>query len=175
MLIEIVKGTTTVPLFITDTKMINRDVIEHIVKDFIKDTDYFIVDINVGINNQIKVYIDSYQTVSLDYCVQLTKEIETKLNRDIEDYDLEVSSAGITSPFKVDKQYHKNLGNEVEIFTTESKKIIGKLLNHQEDKITVEIETKEKLEGAKRKTLVKKEVLIQKKDIKTIKQHLRFK
>ncbi|PIF02748.1 MAG: ribosome assembly cofactor RimP [Paludibacter sp.] len=155
--------------------MISRDIIRQVVEDFIVNTDYFLVDIEIGVSNQIKVYIDSYHNVSLDFCVQLTKEIEKKLDRDIEDYHLEVSSAGITSPFKVDEQYNKNLENEVEIFTIESKKIVGKLLNHEEGKITVEIETKEKPEGAKRKIIVKKELVIPKKNIKVIKQHFRFK
>ncbi len=155
--------------------MINKDTIKHIVEDFIFKTDYFIVEINISVSNQIKVYIDSFKSVSLDFCVQLTKNIESKLNREIEDYELEVSSAGITSPFKVEEQYKKNIGNEVELFTVESKKIVGKLLKYEEESITIEIETKEKPEGAKRKILVQKELIIPRNNIRTIKQHLRFK
>ncbi len=155
--------------------MINRDIVTHIVEDFIKDSKYFLVEVNIGGANQIKVFIDSFQSVSLDFCVKLTKEIESKLDRDVEDYELEVSSAGITSPFKVSQQYEKNIGNDVELFTVESKKIVGKLLNYNKETIEVEIETKEKPEGAKRKILVKKQLVIPHENIRTIKQHLAFK
>ncbi len=155
--------------------MINKDIVNNIVEGFIANTNYFLVETTIGTTNQIKVLIDSFENVSLDFCVQLTKEIESKLDRDVEDYELEVSSAGITSFFKVEKQYQKNIGNNVELFTTESKKIVGKLLDYNKENIEIEIETKEKPEGAKRKILVKKQFTIPIENIKTIKQHLAFK
>ncbi len=155
--------------------MIEKKTVNTIIEDFIQDTDYFLVETTIGKNNEIKVYIDSMQNVSLDFCIQLTKEIEGKLDREVEDYELEVSSAGITSPFKVAKQYEKNVGNEVEIFTKENQKIVGILSSYNKENIEVEFEVKEKLEGEKRKKLVKKVQKIDIENIKTIKQNIRFK
>ncbi len=155
--------------------MIEKKAVNTIIEDFIQDTDYFLVETTIGKNNEIKVYIDSMQNVSLDFCIQITKEIESKLDREVEDYELEVSSAGITSPFKVEKQYEKNIGNEVEVFTKENKKIVGILASYNKENIEVEFEVKEKLEGEKRKKLVKKVEKIEVDNIKTIKQNIRFK
>lgn len=156
--------------------MIKKEEVTQIVEDFLqKDPLYFLVDVKVTQDNRIGVEIDSFQGISIDYCIELNKFIESKLDRDVEDYELEVSSAGLTSPFKVRKQYEKNIGNEVEIFTYDNKKLSGVLNALDEEKIFLEIEKQEKPEGAKRKITVKEEITIPFTNIKTTKYIIRFK
>ncbi len=148
-----------------------RDVIEH----YINDKNYYIVDLSISSSNNIVVEIDHFDGVSLDFCVELTREIESKFDREVEDYELEVSSAGLTSPFKTIKQYEKNIGNEVEVITKDGKKIEGILTQFDDDKITIEKEVMIKPEGAKRKVKMKESENIFFENIKTTKYIIRFK
>ena len=95
--------------------MIDRNVILKLVEEKLASTEMFLVDVEVKTGNVIVVEIDSNEAVSIDDCVALSRWLEEHLDRDKEDFELEVGSAGITSPFKVLRQYVKNIGNEVEI------------------------------------------------------------
>ena len=78
-------------------------------------------------DNRIVVEIDSYSSVSIDDCVRLNGIIESHFDRDVEDYELEVGSAGLTSPLRVKAQYDKNVGNPVEVLTNDGRKLKGTL------------------------------------------------
>ena len=97
--------------------MIDPKIVEEIVKEGIRETDLFVVDITVAPDNRIVVEIDNDEGVDIDRCTTLHHFIESRLDRDVEDYELEVGSAGITSPFKVVRQYQKNIGNEAVSYT----------------------------------------------------------
>ncbi len=155
--------------------MISKELVSQIVSDFLKNTDYYLVDIIITSDNRISVEIDRNEGVSIDFCVELNRYIESKLDRDTEDYELEVSSAGLTSPFKVKRQYEKNLGNEVEVLTKDGRKITGVLMNVSDESFTIEIEKQVKPEGTKRKVLVKEDIVFLYSDIKTTKYFFRFK
>jgi len=155
--------------------MISKDSIYQAVEQFIVDTDYFLVDIKVTPDNRVMVEIDSFEGVKIDFCAELNRHIESQIDREIEDYDLEVGSAGLTEPFKVQKQYEKNLGNEVETLTKEGKKFNGILTEVDSTGFVLEIEKSEKPEGAKRKILVTENLPFQYDDIKTTKYIIRFK
>ena len=155
--------------------MISKDSIYQAVEQFIVDTDYFLVDIKVTPDNRVMVEIDSFEGVKIDFCAELNRHIESQIDREKEDYDLEVGSAGLTEPFKVQKQYEKNLGNEVETLTKEGKKFNGILTEVDSTGFVLEIEKSEKPEGAKRKILVTENLPFQYDDIKTTKYIIRFK
>lgn len=155
--------------------MILKDSVVQIVKSYLAKTDYYLVDVKVSIDNRISVEIDRFEGVSIDFCSELSKAIEKKLDRNVEDYELEVSSAGLTAPFKVLKQYEKNIGNEVEVVTRDGKKLVGVLVDFSEENITLEQEKQVKPEGAKRKITVKEENTIPFENIKTTKYIIRFK
>ncbi len=155
--------------------MIQAETIKEIVDNFIVEQGYFLVDLSISSSNNIKVEIDHFDGVSLDFCTELVREIESKLDRDEEDYELEVSSAGLTSAFKTIKQYEKNIGNEVEVITKDGKKFEGVLLSLDENKITLQQEFMKKLEGEKRKKLITENIDIEFKNIKTTKYIIRFK
>ena len=95
--------------------MISKDTVKQIVESYITAKGYYLVDINVTKDNHISVEIDHFEGVSIDFCVELTREIESGIDRETEDYELQVSSAGLTEPFKVLKQYQKIIMNNVRI------------------------------------------------------------
>ena len=155
--------------------MISKDAVKQIVESYITAKGYYLVDINVTKDNHISVEIDHFEGVSIDFCVELTREIESGIDRETEDYELQVSSAGLTEPFKVLKQYQKNIGNEVEVLTKEGKKITGVLTAADAEKITLQIEKQIKPEGAKRKVTLSEDLEIPYENIKTTKYIIRFK
>ena len=93
--------------------MIQKDIITNLVISKLTDTRYFLVDVTVSADNVIKVEIDAEEGVDIDFCVELNRFIEANFDREVEDYELEVGSAGLTSPFKVRRQYEKNLNKEL--------------------------------------------------------------
>lgn len=156
--------------------MIQKEFVQEIVESYINGTSYYLVDIKISTDNRIAVEIDHFDGVCIDYCIDLTREIESKLDRDIEDYELTVSSAGLTEPFKILKQYEKNLDKEIEVVTKDGQKLLGilKAVNPNFG-INLEIEKQIKPEGAKRKVWVSETIEILFDNIKTSKYHIRFK
>lgn len=155
--------------------MISKEAVFQIVENFITDKNYYLVDVNVTPDNRISVEIDSFDGVTIEFCMEVNRHIESELDREIEDYELEVSSAGLTEPFKVLKQYEKNIGNEVEVLTKAGKKITGVLVDVQEANFVLEIEKTEKPEGSKRKVTVMENLTFAYEEIKTTKYIIRFK
>ena len=103
---------------------------------------------------KIVVEIDHKDGVWIEDCCDLSRFIESKLDRDVEDFELEVGSAGIGQPFKVVQQYINNIGNEVEVMTAEGKKLKGVMTDAGENGFTLKYQEKQKLEGKKRPQLV---------------------
>ena len=111
----------------------------------------------------------------IDDCVELSRFIESKLDREEEDYELEVGSAGIGQPFKVLKQYLIHIGKEVEVLTRDGKKLEGVLKDANEENITLTVLKKVKPEGAKRPKLVEEDITYTYNDIKYTKYLISFK
>ncbi|HKL96208.1 MAG TPA: ribosome assembly cofactor RimP [Paludibacteraceae bacterium] len=155
--------------------MINKETVKQLVNEKIADTDYFLVDVVVSPSNAITVEIDTQDGVNVGFCAELSRHIESQLDREVEDYELEVGSAGLTSPFKVVEQYLKNIGNEVEVLTKDGKKISGVLTEVASETFTLEIEKMVKKEGAKRKVLENETLLINFDSVKYTKYIIKFK
>jgi len=155
--------------------MISKDTLYQVVEQFLSETDYFLVDIKVTPDNRVLVEIDSFEGVTIEFCAELNRHIESQIDREIEDYELEVGSAGLTEPFKVLKQYEKNIGNEVETLTKAGMKYTGILTEVHPTEFVLEIEKSVKPEGAKRKIIVSENLTFQYEDIKTTKYIIRFK
>lgn len=155
--------------------MIDRNVILKLVEEKLASTEMFLVDVEVKTGNVIVVEIDSNEAVSIDDCVALSRWLEEHLDRDKEDFELEVGSAGITSPFKVLRQYVKNIGNEVEILLNAGVKLTGVLKEADENGIVVTVEKQVKPEGAKRKITVQEDQSYTYDEIKYTKYLIRFK
>ena len=155
--------------------MIDRNVVSGIVNEWLEDKDYFLVDVSVSPDDKIVVEIDHAEGVWIDDCVELSRFIESKLDREEEDYELEVGSAGIGQPFKVLKQYLIHIGKEVEVLTRDGKKLEGVLKDANEENITLTVLKKVKPEGAKRPKLVEEDITYTYNDIKYTKYLISFK
>lgn len=155
--------------------MIDKSLIKDITEEYLLNTDLFLVDVVVRPGNLIVLEIDSENGIGLDDCIALNRHIETKVDREIEDYELEVGSAGVTSPFKIPKQYTKNIGNEVEVLTKQGQKLAGVLKSNNENSFTITITKMEKPEGAKKKIAVEEDKTFNYDDVKYTKYLIRFK
>ena len=115
----------------------------------------FIVDITVSKDNDIVLTIESETgKIELDDCVSLSRYFETLFDREVEDYSLTVSSAGLDQPFKVMKQYVKALGTKVEVSLKGGRKMVATLVEADETGITLKYSVKEAVEGKKKKEIV---------------------
>lgn len=155
--------------------MIEKNTIRQLAEEKLAASDYFVVDVEIKPGNVIVVEIDSDKAVSIDDCAELSRYIEEHLDRDAEDFELEVGSAGITSPFKVLRQYRKNIGNEVEMLLKAGKKLTGILKDANEENVTLTVEKQVKPEGAKRKITVEEDLTYSYDEIKYTKYLIRFK
>lgn len=162
------------PLYLDN--MIDKDLLTRTVTDALSGTDNFLVDVTVTPSNEITVEIDSPAGVDIDTCAALTRRIEEVFDRDTEDYQLEVGSAGLTSPFKVRGQYLKNIGNEVEVLTRDGRKVKGVLTTVGDDgRFTVAVPTRVKPEGAKRPVVTDVDHTFDPADCKSVKYVINFK
>ena len=154
--------------------MIDKNVVENIVAGWLEGKDYFLTDLTVSRDNRIVVEIDHKDGVWIDDCVELSKFIEERLNREQEDYELEVGSAGIGQPFKVLQQYVNHIGDDVEALTQGGEKLKGVLKAANEDNFTITVQKKVKPEGAKRPKLVDEDVTMGYDDVKSVKYLIKF-
>jgi ribosome maturation factor RimP len=155
--------------------MIEKEVVKGVVDGFLAHSANYLVGIDIKPDNRIIVTIDNDQVVSIDDCISLSKFIESKLDKDAEDYELEVGSAGIGQPFKILRQYLKNVGNEVEVLTKTGVKHTGVLKSADPEAFTLEVEKQVKPEGAKRKVTVTENLTFPYSEIKHTKYLIRFK
>lgn len=155
--------------------MIDKNVVTRIVEEWLEGKDYFLVDVTVTPDDKIVVEIDHAEGVWIDDCVDLSRYIESKLNREEEDYELEVGSAGIGQPFKVLQQYIIHIGKEVEVLGKDEKKWTGVLTDANEENFTITVQVKVKPEGAKRPKLVEQNVTFVYDEIKYTKYLISFK
>ena len=133
--------------------MIDRDVVKNLVNEWLEDTEYFLVDIQISPDNKIVVEIDHADGVWIDDCVELSKYIEDRLDRDKEDFELEVGSAGLGQPFKVPQQYINFVGKDVEVLDADGRKTKGVLKEVDGNRFVVTTKEKVTPEGKKRPIL----------------------
>ena len=118
----------------------------------------FLVDVTVSKDNDIVLTIESENgKIELEDCVSLSRFFETKFDREIEDYSLTVSSAGLDQPFKVFKQFQKAVGTKVEVQIKGGKKMVATLTAADQESITLKYSQKEAVEGKKKKEIVEHE------------------
>ncbi|GHV56034.1 ribosome maturation factor RimP [Bacteroidia bacterium] len=132
--------------------------IAEMVENYLKNSDKYLVEVKLEPGDRIVIEMDGDTPVSIDDCIALTKYIESQLNREVEDYELEVGSAGISQPFKVLRQYRNAVEKEVEMLLKTGKKYSGILKAADENAVVLTIQKQIKPEGAKRKTTVEEEL-----------------
>ena len=116
----------------------------------------FLVDFKITTDNSIKVILDGDKEVNVKDCISISRAIEGALNRDEEDFSLEVASAGVGSPLKFPRQYHKNLGRKLEVISSDGLKFMGELTHVKEDAIELQWKQREPKPIGKGKVTVTK-------------------
>jgi ribosome maturation factor RimP len=153
--------------------MVEKSYISQLVREFVKETEYFIVDVRVSSTGKITVLIDKRSGgLMVEDCVKLSKFIEGNLDREKEDFELQVSSPGLEMPFLVHEQYVKNQGRKVEVLGIDGEKHAGMLKNVTQGGFEIEIE--EKVKG-KAKEINKRDVSFNFDQIKSVKTIIEFK
>ena len=155
--------------------MIEKKTVSQIVEEWLEGKDYFLVEVTVSPDDKIVVEIDHAEGVWIEDCVELSRFIESKLNREEEDYELEVGSAGIGQPFKVLQQYYNHVGSDVEVLTKDGRKLTGVLKDADEEKFVVAVQKKVKVEGAKRPKWMEEDETFRYDEIKYTKYLISFK
>jgi len=155
--------------------MLNKEHIAQLVQDYLQNTDFSLLELTVSPNGAIHICIDSLHGVSMEDCVKLNRYVESKLDREVQDFELEVSSYSISLPFKVPLHYQKNIGRTVEITLVEAgKKIKGVLQKVQGDTIEIVHAEKKQVADKKRKELVAQTLVLNINDIKQTKLVFEF-
>ncbi|KGO00080.1 hypothetical protein HR11_07740 [Porphyromonas macacae] len=158
--------------------MIQKSIIEKLVNHFLstkEDENLFLVQVDVKAANNIEVVLDKLGGVSIDECVELSRFIESNLDRETEDFGLEVSSAGLTSPLRILRQYQNTLNEFVEVLVKGGKKEKGILKSVDELGIVLAVDRQVKLEGSKRKQTIIEDIAIKMEDILQTKRVIELK
>lgn len=135
----------------------------------------FIVEVTVTRENDITVAIEKTAgVVDLDDCVAVNDVVISTFDRDVEDYSLTVTSAGLDQPFKVFGQYVKALGTQVEVAFKGGRKVTGILTSADEEGIVLAYSQKELVEGRKKKVTVEHEDRFSFKEINSVVPHIVF-
>ncbi len=116
--------------------MINKNTLINLVEDYLKESDNYLIDVLISSSNKIRVFIENDEHVSIKDCIALSRHIESNLDREKEDFELEVSSPGIDQPFKSIRQYRKYIGKAVEILLNDGDKLKGELADCDEVEVS---------------------------------------
>ena len=154
---------------------IDKNVVKSLAEEWLKDKEYFLVDVDVTPDDRIVVEIDHADGVWIEDCAELSRYIESHLSRDVEDYELEVGSAGLGQPFKVAQQYVNCIGKKVEVLTAEGKKVRGILKSVDGTKFVVTVKEKVKVEGKKRPQMMDVDYTFDMNEVKYTKYQISFK
>jgi len=171
--ISVFGGDIKSPLFILETML--KDKVEVLLDSFFKErTNLFLIELSVSADNKIRVIIDGDDGVTLRDCIDTSRQIEHNLDREEQDFSLEVTSAGATEPIVNIRQYNKNIGRTLEVITTGDEKFEGTLTDIIGNGIKLEWKTKEPKPVGKGKITVKKEKILSFEDITKAKVMITF-
>lgn len=154
--------------------MISKEQIMGIIQQKVEEENYFIVDVEVKPSNKVMVHLDGDQGVPIEFCVAISRLIEHTLDRETEDFEMEVSSPGIGQPFKVHRQFLKNIGRQVEVVTKDGMKHSGELITVTQEGFVVKAENMVKPEGKKKKELQVSEHPFIFEEVKSVKEIIKF-
>ena len=131
--------------------MIEKEEIKKYAEEFFKDSMDYLVDITITPSSVISVEIDNDEAVDIDECAAISRYIDDRMDRDAEDFELEVGSAGLTSPLKKLRQFEKFEGEEMEVLCKDGQKLKGVLGAADEEGFDLTFTKKIKPEGSKKK------------------------
>ena len=138
--------------------MITKEQILALIEEKLTENNCFLVELEIAEGNKISIEVDSYDGVSVTDCVEISKVIDGSLDREVEDFEMNVSSAGLDKPLRVIDQYKKNIGRDVKVVPYDGAVVKGVLMEVTDEEIMVEFSVKERIEGRKKKeTIIKQE------------------
>lgn len=146
--------------------MIDKFKVLDIVKDVLEGSDKYLVNMKITPDNRIFVDLDGDNGITIDDCIEVSRAIENSLNRDEEDFELNVSSAGADSPLKMPRQYRRHVGRELSVEPFEGKPVEGRLTEAGDSQFTI------KTKGSKKEE--PQELTFAYEDVKTAKVVIRF-
>ena len=155
--------------------MIDKNLIKTIVEEWLAANEYFLVDVQMTADDRIVIEIDHADGVWIEDCADLSRHLQEKLGAELDDYELEVGSAGIGQPFKVAQQYHNHVGKAVEVVDAEGRKVQGILKSVEGESFVVTVREKQRPEGKKRPVLVEVDRAFEMGAVKSCKYLLEFK
>ena len=155
--------------------MIERNEVKTVVEEWLANNDYFLVDVTFTPDDCIVVEIDHADGVWIEDCAELSRFMQERLGEDLGNYEVEVGSAGLGQPFKVEQQYVNHVGKDVEVLTADGKKVQGILKSVDGRSFVVTVKEKQKIEGKKRPQIVDVDKAFSMDEIKYTKYLLSFK
>ncbi len=152
-----------------------REKVENLLEEaFEENKSLFLIELKIDPGNHISVVIDGDNGVSVKDCIAVSRKVEHNLDREEEDFSLEVASAGVSQPLTLPRQYQKNIGRKLAVTTSEDKKIEGELVKVEEGRIFLEWKAREPKPVGKGKVTVKKEAVLPFEEIKEAKVVITF-
>ena len=145
------------------------------VEEWLQSGDYFLVDIQMSSDDRIVIEIDCADGVWIEDCAELSRFLQERLGDELGDYELEVGSAGLGQPFKVEQQYANHVGDDVEVIDAEGKKLTGVLKSVDGRQFTITVLEKQVPEGKKRPVKVDVDRQFSMDEVKSCKYLLSFK
>lgn len=166
------KGTA-VPYFIAKN-LISKEKIEQLAKEHLQNSSVYLTGVKIMTGNSILVFIDGDEGVKIADCVALSRYIEGNLDRNKEDYSLDVSSHGAATPLVMPRQYKKHLGREFDLVLTDGTKESGEMIACDENGLTLKYSVRENKPIGKGKITVEKQTNIKFEQIRESKIKLKF-
>ncbi|HKL92965.1 MAG: ribosome assembly cofactor RimP [Bacteroidales bacterium] len=146
-----------------------------VIEAWMNDSSFFLVDVRINQNNDIVVEFESdSEPVTIEDCIALTRHIEAQFDREVEDYSLEVGSAGFGQAFKVLRQYEMNVGEAVDVLARDGKKWTGILCDVTAEGFGLEVTRKVKLPDAKKPVLQTETLHFTYEDVNQVKNVVTF-
>ena len=154
-------------------QMITKEQIISLAEEALQGSDRYVVNVTVSKSNVIELFLDADSSVTIDDCVEVSDYINQKLDRDVEDYELNVSSAGIDEPLLVARQYKKYIGKDLVITNKEGVKKMYRLLACSETELNVE-EAEQKKYGKLTKVVYHDATVLNINELKEIRPYIKF-
>jgi len=151
--------------------MISKKIVTQLIEERIEGTDIFIVDVDISAGNKISITLDADDGLSIEKCMSVSRNVEHNLDREEEDFSLEVTSFGLSNPLQMPRQFNKYIGKKVVVVTNEMKKLEGTLLAFDDNGLDLELELTKKQIKAK----VEPKINISFDDVKETKAAISFK
>ena len=133
-----------------------KEKVGQLLEDILKEkASLFLVDVTISDSYKVTIALDDDNGVNLQDCIDVSRAIENNLDREEQDFSLEVASVGVGSPLKMVRQYKKNVGRTL-IVKLANETIEAQLVDANEEFITLAWDAREPKKIGKGKETVQK-------------------